>query len=244
MRLEGGRVMIERPDRLAIVALGPSSHDYIVDCERNGGRRALFDQTWVVNTYAGVLDHDVVLHMDDLKLQEARGAAGNTKIAALCEQLKRHDRPIVTSTTYPDYPTSVAFPLEAALNTFDTIQAWDGTLDYAMALALMLGTPEISLYGCDFNWRGASEIEPGRSSLSYWIGRAQERGCTVKIPPTSTLMNASGKPGPRFYGYDAEDMRVEIIDGRAIVKRTPKPMPTAGEIESRYDHSQRERAAA
>ena len=228
--------MIGTPNRLAIVALGPSSHDYIVDTESAGGRHVLFDQVWVVNTYAGILDHDILLHMDDLRAQEARAAAGNRKIGALLAALRTHGKPIITSRAYPDYPASVAFPLEQAVNALDCINAFDSTVDYGMALALMLKAREITLYGCDFNWRGASEVEPGRSSLSYWVGRAQERGVIVKIARHSTLMNAAGKPGPRFYGYDGADVKVQVLDGRARVTMTPREPPAAGEIEQRYSH--------
>ncbi len=224
------------PARVAIVALGPSSHDYIVDAEAAGGRHVLFDHVWAVNTYAGVLDHDVLLHMDDLRVQETRAAAGNKKIGAMLERLRRHDKPILTSIAYPEYPTSIAFPLEGVINATDCVDAFDSTIDYGMAAAITIGAKEIHLYGCDYNWRGESEIEPGRASCSYWIGFARARGIKVCVARSSTLMNARGKPGPRFYGYDGADVKVSLIDGRAVVAMEPKPLPDAAEMEQRYDH--------
>ena len=76
--------------RLAIVALGPSWHDYVHLTEAAGGRHAIFDQTWVINSFGNVLDHDMVWHMDDIRVQEARAAAGNVKIANMLAWLKKH----------------------------------------------------------------------------------------------------------------------------------------------------------
>lgn len=229
--------MIESPRRLAIVGLGPSSADYVREVETAGGRHVLFDQVWVVNTYAGVLAHDVVLHMDDLKLQEARAAAGNAKIGALLDLLRRHDKPVLTSVAYPDYPSAVTYPLQDVVNAMDSTY-FNNTVAYGIALAPVLGVKELSLYGCDFNWAGASAVEPGRACCEYWIRAAQDRGVIVRVAPSSTLMDASGKAGPAFYGYDGVDVKVEIVEGRAVVTKTPRAAAhDAAEIERRYDHS-------
>lgn len=231
------------PPRVAIVALGPSSHDYIVATESAGGRSKLFDAVWAVNTYGDVIAHDLLWHMDDVRVQEAR-AAGNPKIAAMLAWMKRHPGPIMTSRPHPDYPGTVAYPLQAVVNRAGS-DYFNNTVAYAIAYAIACGVKQLSLFGVDFNWAGASEVEPGRACCEYWLGRAQLLGVEVKVAPSSTLMDCAGKPGPRYYGYDTLDVRAEMVDGAARFTMTPTDQAIDGaEIERRYDHRPRRETPA
>jgi hypothetical protein len=225
---------------IAIVALGPSSLQYIQMVESLGGRHAYCDQTWVINTYGNVLDHDLVFHMDDVRVQEIRAKANPTgKIARMLEWLKTHHKPVVTSRTHPDYPALEAFPLEAVVNTFGSIY-FNNTAAYAIALALFRGARTLSLFGIDFTWPNAHEAEKGRACCEYWLGRAQALGVQLHIADSSTLMDSSAPFENRLYGYDTLHVDLAINDGKARIKFTPKPddqLPTAAEIEHRYDHS-------
>ena len=181
----------ESPAHVALVALGPSSHDYIVAAEASGGRSAAFGAVWAVNTYGDVLAHDLLWHMDDVRVQEAR-AAGNPKIAAMLAWMRRHPGPIMTSRPHPGYPGLVAYPLEDVVNAVGS-DYFNSTVAYAIAYAIATKVKRLDLFGLDFNWRGSSEVEPGRACCEYWIGRAQLLGVEVKVAPHSTLMDASGR---------------------------------------------------
>ncbi len=224
------------PARVAIVALGPSRNDYIVTADSAGDRRVRFDQVWAINTAAVVFAHDLVLHMDDVRTQEARAAAGNAKYGAWCEFLKRHDKPVLTSRPHPDYPCLEAYPLEQVINACGS-DYFNNTVPYGIALAIAIGVKQLALFGCDYHWTGVSEVEPGRACVEFWLGRAMLQGVDVKVAPTSTLMDACGKRGPRYYGYDTLDVTAEVVDGKARIAMTPKDAaPDAAEIEQRYDH--------
>ena len=65
----GGQPKIER---LAIVALGPTSLNYIQAVDAAGDRKKMFDEVWTFNSYASVIESDRLFHMDDVEVQRRR----------------------------------------------------------------------------------------------------------------------------------------------------------------------------
>lgn len=114
--------------------------------------------------------------------------------------------------------------------TWDQCFPWfQNTIHYAIAYALWKGMKEIWLYGCEFcfsddPYKIAAEAvdhndkpywwvyhmpsvvkhrrmgEPGLETTCWLLGIAHQRGVDVRIPNTSTLMNADRTP--YWYGYD------------------------------------------
>ncbi len=222
--------------RVAIVALGPSANDYIRYAEGCGNLKEIYDEVWVVNTFGSVLKCDLVFHMDDVRVQMRR-AEHNSKIASLVEWLRTYEGRVITSRAHPDFPCLEEYPLEEVLNLV-RVPYFNGTVAYAMAYAIWReDVTDVSLYGVDYNWRGASELEPGRACLEYWMGRATERGMGLRIAPTSTLMDTNCRT---LYGYDTLIVRVGTNQdtGRISVQMEPKEEFASGkEVEERYDHS-------
>lgn len=225
--------------RIAIVALGPSSLDYITAAESYGDKSKAFDEVWTVNSYASVLKSDLVFHMDDLKVQEVRAAANpDGKIAAMLGALKNSDVPVMTSRAYADYPAAVAYPLEAVINKLGAMY-FTSTPAYALALALYRDAKEISLYGLDYTWPNAHEAEEGRAACEFWIGQGMARGVVYHIAKSSTLMASREAPQHRLYGYDSQEFLGLRADGNVIRVdfKDRSHLPTADEMEARYDHS-------
>lgn len=219
--------------RLAIVALGPSSFQYIQAVEAVGDRSLLFEEVWTVNTYSSVIKSDLVFHMDDIRVQMAR-AEQNEKIKGLVDYLRTHQGRVMTSRTHPEFPCLEAFPLEEVMNEFKTFY-FNNTVAYALAYALMQEFDSIALYGCDYHYQGSTDLEPGRACLEYWLGRAWERGVHIEIASSSTLLDASS---PRLYGYDTLEVKFKVDeDSKIKVEMTPRDEPiNAEEIEKRYCH--------
>jgi hypothetical protein len=219
--------------RVALVALGHSCTNYLELAFGAGGRKRIWDETWGVNAAGGVIQCDRIFHMDDVKVQEARAEAGNEKIKHLLAWMKEHPGPIMTSKAYPDYPGLVEYPLEEVVNHLGSTY-FNNTVPYAIAYAAHTGVKELHLYGVDYTYPNIMDAERGRACAEYWVRAAQERGCEVSVAQNSTLMDAfQGAP----YGYDAEDVRWEAVDGKFKMIRTPKEkLPTAKEMEARYDH--------
>ena len=217
--------------RVALVALGHSCTEYMELTFGAGGRKRIFDETWGINAAGDVIHCDKIFHMDDVKVQELRAEAGNEKVRAMLAWMKTHPGPIFTSKAYPDYPGLVEYPLEDVVNALGA-NYFNNTTPYVIAYAAFIGVKELFLFGVDYTYPNMQEAERGRACCEYWIRAAQERGCEVSVAANSTIMDAfKGK----CYGYDAVDIEWKQEDGRFKPVMTPKELPTAEEIEKRYD---------
>lgn len=234
-----GLECIEAPKHVAIVGLGPSVAQYVDLTKRLGGRSQLCDQTWVINALGNVLDCDLIFHMDDVRIQEARGAAmPDSNIAAMVKWLKTCEKPVLTSRPHPDYPTSVAFPLADVLSMHE-FAYFNSTAAYAVAYAIYLGVEKISLYGVDFTYPNSHDAEKGRACVEFWLGIAAAKGIKLSMPKTSSLMDALHSKEDRLYGYDTVEVEIGYDEnGKTYTKFLERVnIPTAEEIEERYDHS-------
>lgn len=224
--------------RLAIVGLGPSSHRYIEDVDRAGDRKALFDETWTFNSYVSVIESDRLFHMDDVKVQELRARAGNLRVKNMLEGLKRYAGPIYTSSPEPEYPSMVPYPLPAVVERYSSLY-FSTTPPYAMAYAGLLEVEEVCLYGMDYTWPGVAGAEAGRGCMEYWVGRLQGQGIRVKVHESSSLLDTrlSTQNDIQLYGFDRYRIKLEPRGERNVaLVMSPKPLPTAEEIEKRYNH--------
>lgn len=227
------------PQHVTILGLGPSLEQYVDITKRLGGKHAYCDETWGINALGGVLLCDRVFHMDDVRIQEVRAAAQpESNIARMLEWLKLHPGPIITSREHPDYPGLVAFPLQDVLNNLG--QAYfNNTAAYAVAYAIHIGVRHISIFGCDYTYPDAHDAERGRGCLEFWLGIATARGIKLTVSKTSSLLDGIYPLQERFYGYDTLAIGLKTHDGGLVeVDFSPvETIPSAAEIEERYDHS-------
>lgn len=231
------------PAHVAIVGLGPSCVTFFEMTRRMGGVSAYCDEVWGINAIGDVLRCDRIFHMDDLLIQEARAAARPAdNIAAMVRWLKTHPGPIYTSVVRDGYPGLVAFPLEDVLSAKYDGQGgapyFNSTAAYAVAFAIHIGVKQISLFGLDYTMPNAHRAEKGRACVEFWLGIASARGIEITVPENSSLLDACEKPEDRLYGYDCVDIRLlEREGGGTRFDFVPKArIPTAAEIEERYDH--------
>lgn len=233
------------PAHIAIVGLGPSCATFFEVTRRLGGVSAYCDEVWGLNAIGDVLRCHRIFHMDDLRVQEARAAAkpdGN--IAAMVRWLKSHPGPVYTSIVREGYPGLVPFPLQDVLNASGEQNGgapyFNSTAAYAVAFAIHIGVKRISLFGLDYTLPNSHHAEQGRACVEFWLGIAAARGIEITIPDTSSLMDACATDRDRLYGYDCADVSlINQEDGSVkveIIERSD--VPTAEEIEARYDHSQ------
>ena len=227
-----------KPYHVALIALGPSSEPWMRFAESYGGRRYYCDEVWTVNTFGDVLAHDMLWHMDDVRIQEIRAAADpDGKIARMLKWLKTHPGPIMTSRAHPDYPGLVEFPLEAVINALGS-GYFNSTTAYAIAYAIYKGATRLSLFGLDFTYPDAHVAEKGRGCCEFWVGHAMARGVAISVCDKSTFMDTYLEGANQFYGYDTQDVGLEMDGARAKLTFAEKAvLPTAAEIEDRYDHT-------
>lgn len=105
--------------------------------------------------------------------------------------------PIFMQQDWPDIPMAVRWPKERLLSEYRPY--FTNHVAWMVAQAKSEGVREIGVYGCEYN----SDHERGlqRGSLEYWLGRFEESGGKVHLPPGSTLLN---RPAP-LYGYESHD---------------------------------------
>lgn len=232
-------IPIDIPEHVTILGLGPSLEEYVNIAKRLGGKHVYCDEVWGINAVAGVIMCDRVFHMDDVRIQEIRAQAlPESNIARMLEWLRVHPGPVVTSRAHPDYPGLVEFPLEAVLNHLGH-DYFNSTAAYAVAYAIHIGVKKISLFGCDYTYPNAHDAERGRACVEFWLGVARARGIQIAVAKQSSLLDALHTRAERLYGYDAVEVDVRVrADGRVNVVMTERAdLPTAQEIEDRYDHS-------
>jgi len=225
--------------RVAILGLGPSLNQYVELTKRLGSRAKLCDETWGINAVGDVIRCDRVIHMDDVRVQERRAAAApDSNIAEMLKWLRTYPHPIYTSVPHPDYPSTVAYPLQDVIRDLGTIY-FNSTAAYAVALAIHERATDIMCLGMDFTYPNAHDAEQGRACVEFWLGLATARGIRVQAPKTSSLLDACYSAERRFYGYDMVNVRTRGATDSVVVELEPRPddeTPTAEEIEHRYSH--------
>lgn len=224
------------PHSIAIVAMGSSSATYTRLASNLGGRHKVADEIWAINSMGNVIRHDLLFHMDDCRIQESRAAANpEGNVSSMLKWLKDHPR-FITSKAYPEYPGANEFPLEEVINRVGTMYL-NGTVAYAVAYAMYIGVKKICLFGCDYSYSNAHKAESGRGCVEFLLGMASARGIHVEVANDSTLLDANVDDSMRFYGYDAYDVTTERTDkGIKVTKAEREFLPTAEEIEKRYNH--------
>lgn len=182
---------------VAIIALGPSSRDFVSQmCSKKGFLGV--DEIWGVNTANRCYRLDKVFIMDDLKVVERRYPDWST-------ELKREKIPIITCKQYDDYPTSVAYPLKQVIDAVED-DFFSTTVAYQIGLAILMKVKELYIYGADYYYPNAIAVESGLGCVGYLLGIAKGKGINFKVPNSSTLMDA-------HLAYQ------DTVDGEQVVRR-------------------------
>jgi hypothetical protein len=241
-----GEVDVSAPGKInhvAIVAFGPTSAFYIDAAKKEGNRKRFADFVIAINAMGSVIQNDLVMHMDDVRIQERRAEADpEGMVAGLVEWLRSYPGRVMTSRCHPDYPQLEEFPLEDLLNKLGSAYI-NGTGAAALAYAIYLEPKEISLWGFDFTYPNAHKNEKGRGCVEYWIGYATKSGIQIRLPPKTSLLDSfedSASDEANIYGYDTVKLQIRMGgNGLFKVRKTPldpSEWPTAEEIEAAYDH--------
>lgn len=219
---------------VAIVAMGPSGNGYLDYVKCLGARGVYCDEVWGINAIGDLLHCDRIFHMDDVRVQMARAEAKpESNIARMVDWLREHPGPIYTSHYEPGFPGLVEFPLRLIVKDMQDMY-FNGTVPYAVAFALWSGVKKLSIFGCDYSFEHSHHAERGRACLEYWLGKAKMMGVGWSLPRTTSLLDACEGPDALTYGYDGYKVRANPDASLTIEARD---LPTAEEIEARYDHS-------
>jgi len=189
-------------ESVALVSLGFSKAAYLDQClescyQDNG---AMWDEVWTVNAGLKAFNHDKVFIMDDLRVQARR-------YPKYAELLKRHNKPIITSTAYKEFPTSEAYPIKEVVDLVGEDAWFPNTVVYAIGYAMLSGVKSLHLYGADFQYMNLTHREEGAQAAAYLIGMAKKMGMRTVLSPDTSLLSASnikvveGRNYRPLYGY-------------------------------------------
>src|SRR5262245_34629563 len=144
--------MIPVPKRACIIALGTSALEYMQQMV-GSELKMEFDQIWTVNMGCRIYRHDVLWVMDDLRrLAHDFPAYGQV--------LAQHDKPIITSEAYPEFPQAIRYPVEEVTDALGD-DYLSNTVCFTVAWAMVSGVKDLWLFGCDFWYPNISVREEG-----------------------------------------------------------------------------------
>lgn len=228
------------PERVAIIGLGSTVHQWLHVTRCLGNTAKLADEVWGINALGDILRCDRIFHMDDVRIQHIRAEADpNSNIAAMLEWMRKpRGIPIYTSRPHPDYPDLVGYPLAPVLNAVGGHRYFNGTAAYAIAYAIYIGVKEIQCWGVDFTFENAHRAEKGRACVEFWLGVAAAKGIKLAMPGQTPLMDGCVPDNERLYGYDTLSLSISGAEGDEVVSFAEREqLPTAQEVEHRYDHN-------
>lgn len=206
------------PENVALVALGGSRSDYDLHAMRKGQGQLHFDEIWTVNRGARLMHHDLVFIMDDLKRESFFDAEYG-------DWIRDHDRPIITSTAYPEFATDhqggiYAYPLMeiAAWCWLKHVRCYlKNSIPEMIAYAAFIGVKRLLIHGADYTLPNGQVMEPSRANVEYWIGVAESLGVEVGISPQCRLLGRSDFDDAFVYGYDLlHEAQRQIREGQQI----------------------------
>lgn len=203
------------PKTVAILALGPSNREFLLaSCSKKGFLAV--DEIWTCNTASRAFRSDRIFVMDDLRSVER-------KFPEWAAELKTETVPILTCRPYPEYPTSVPYPIEEVKDCIKD-DLFTTSVAYMIGLAIYYKVSAAYIYGADYWYPNAVAAESGLGCVGYLLGIAKERGVDFMIPNTSTLLDAhlveidsEGRGKRPLYGYDYNpgESAKRVLDGKA-----------------------------
>ena len=181
---------------VAIVAMGLSHREFILAKTHSQP----IDEVWAINAMSGVVFHDRVFMMDPASRFLDTEDAG-TQTGIMRDVLKKHPGPIYTCELDSRCPGLVEYPLEEVVNSLGT---WylNNTVAFAIAFAIAAKVEKLYLYGIDFSYKGNVHFaEAGRACCEFLLSKAIEKGISVGVAESSSLLDNTTPIQEKLYGY-------------------------------------------
>lgn len=185
-----------RGKTVAIVAMGLSHKEFVLAKTHSQP----IDEVWAVNAMSGVIFHDRVFMMDPASRFLDTEDAG-TQTGIMRDVLKKHPGPIYTCELDSRCPGLVEYPLDEVVNSLGTWY-FNNTVAFAIAFAIAAKVEKLYLYGIDFSYKGNVHFaEAGRACCEFLLSKAIERGISVGVAESSSLLDNTTPLQEKLYGY-------------------------------------------
>lgn len=193
------RYLKHNPKVVALVGMGPSIVDILSETLTQEFSPNWADEVWCINMAANIIQHDMVIWMDDVAQQQ------NFR-PGLIEMLRRRGKPVLTSVARPEIiPNSFDYPVnevsQFSIPLFGKPYLTNGVA-MAIGYAIWKGVKVLKIYGCDFTYPNRNFAEEGRACVEAWIGLASMKGMEVQLPPSTSLFDHVSDHG--IYGYSEQ----------------------------------------
>lgn len=176
--------LLTRPETICIVCLGGSMTDHVREQMTTGRYKNPYDEIWTLNRGIRGFPHDKLFMLDDMRWLAKKDPHYG-------KFMERHDKPIITSTVYPEFPMACQYPYQEVLAHIGDDIFNVNTVAYMVAYAMYIGVKEMSLFGADFFYPNGSTAESGGQAVAHLLGLCRFFGIRFKVPQTSTLLYAN-----------------------------------------------------
>ena len=180
--------------KVNIVAMGSSRNDFEALRLMETRPDILQDaEIWGINYMGAVTRLNRIIHVDPV-----HPYLGHAPVKDMCDFALRDGIPLYTSWPHPMYPNHVVYPFDQVVKNIGTYYL-NGSVAYALALAMSEGSTDIGMWGADFSYPNAHVSESGRANVEFLMGIAMARGIRVYVAQSSTLLDAHCRQQP--YGF-------------------------------------------
>ena len=180
--------------KINILAMGSSRNDFETLRLMEQRPDILVDaETWGINYMGAVTRLHRIIHVDPV-----HPYLGHAPVKDMCDFALKDGIPLYTSWPHPMYPNHVVYPFDQVVKNTGTYYL-NGSVAYALALAMCEGATDIGMWGADFSYPNAHVSESGRANVEFLMGIAMARGIRVYVAQSSTLMDAHCRQQP--YGF-------------------------------------------
>ena len=180
--------------KVNILAMGSSRNDFETLRLMEQRPDILQDaEIWGINYMGAVTRLNRIIHVDPV-----HPYLGHAPVKDMCDYALKDGIPLYTSWPHPMYPNQVVYPFDVVVKNTGTYYL-NGSVAYALALAMAEGATDIGMWGADFSYPNAHVSESGRANVEFLLGIAMARGIRVYVAQSSTLMDAHCRQQP--YGF-------------------------------------------
>lgn len=186
-----------------ILGMGMSVYDWLALKYKEPGM--LQDaQVWTINQAALTFKCDLCVSTHTMEVLDNDGfGPGN-----LIEYMRSigDETPAVLLNSREGVEECWEYPLAEVIDAFGQ-NYFRNSIAYAIALALLCNAECISLYGCDFDYRGVPGCEHlvgqeiGRPNVEFWLGYAAARGVKLNFGTMTTMLDIVTRIREGLYGY-------------------------------------------
>lgn len=189
------------PTSIVLLGLGPSHQSYVGEVLSNLGP-PWAEEVWSINGGGACFNVDRVFSIADLRKDIQKWPHWH-------KYLSRTKTPVYTSKAYPEFPTSIDYPLQELREYIQFDLCFVNTGPMALAMAMALGIKDIWCFGIDYTYPNIHLAEQGGQAFAFLLGMCKERGIRFHLPHTTSLMgscyqlkpDAQGKMTWSPYGY-------------------------------------------